>query len=251
MRPLLAALSFVLLAATQQPPIEQHIRALSTDAMEGRGLGTKGLEQAAAYIEKELRAAKLEPAFGKSYRQQFPVKMGVALGTNNRIEGLSADEWTPLGFSSPGAFEGKVAFVGYGIEAGPLNYRELEGIDLKGKVALMLRYEPQERDDQSPFDPRVVRGKAGRLQQHRRGSLILIGPRRCGPRRVADVSAERFTRAAAHYFPSRDVALLEYMELLAVFEASSRRLLPPKYASVTPEELDLRLRALRAVGGRR
>jgi SpoVK/Ycf46/Vps4 family AAA+-type ATPase len=69
---------------------------------------------------------------------------------------------------------------------------------------------------------------------------------------VADVSAERFTRAAADYFPSRDVELLEYMELLAVFEASSRRLLPPKYASVTPEELDLRLRALRAVvGGRR
>jgi hypothetical protein len=42
------------------------------------------------------------------------------------------------------------------------------------------------------------------------------------------------------------------MELLAVFEASSRRLLPAKYASVTPEELDLRLRTLRAVvGGRR
>ena len=44
------------------------------------------------------------------------------------------------------------------------------------------------------------------------------------------------------YFPSRDVELLEYMELLAVFEASSRRLLPAKYASMTPEELDLRLR---------
>ena len=69
---------------------------------------------------------------------------------------------------------------------------------------------------------------------------------------VSDVSADRFTRAAADYFPSRDVELLEYMELLAVFEASSRRLLPPKYASVTPEELDLRMRTLRAVvGGRR
>lgn len=69
---------------------------------------------------------------------------------------------------------------------------------------------------------------------------------------VADVSEDRFIRAAADYFPSRDVELLEYMELLAVFEASSRRLLPAKYASVTPEELDLRLRTLRAVvGGRR
>ena len=69
---------------------------------------------------------------------------------------------------------------------------------------------------------------------------------------IAEVSAERFIHAAADYFPSRDIELLEYMELLAVFEASSRRLLPAKYASVTPEELDVRLRTLRAVvGGRR
>jgi SpoVK/Ycf46/Vps4 family AAA+-type ATPase len=68
---------------------------------------------------------------------------------------------------------------------------------------------------------------------------------------VAEVSQERFIRAAADYFPSRDVELLEYMELLAVFEASSRRLLPAKYASVTPEELDLRLRTLRAIVGSR
>jgi len=68
----------------------------------------------------------------------------------------------------------------------------------------------------------------------------------------AAVGAERFLRAAADYFPSRDQELLDYMELLAVFESSSRRLLPAKYASMTPEELDVRLRALRVVvGGRR
>jgi transitional endoplasmic reticulum ATPase len=66
------------------------------------------------------------------------------------------------------------------------------------------------------------------------------------------VTADRFARAASDYFPSRDAELLEYMELLAVFEASSRRLLPPKYAGMSPEELDVRLRHLRAiVGGRR
>jgi transitional endoplasmic reticulum ATPase len=68
----------------------------------------------------------------------------------------------------------------------------------------------------------------------------------------ASIEAAHFIRAAADYFPSRDVELLEYMELLAVFETSSRRLLPPKYAVMTPEELDLRLRRLRAtVGSRR
>ena len=67
----------------------------------------------------------------------------------------------------------------------------------------------------------------------------------------APVLASHFERAAVDYFPSRDVELLEYMELLAVFESSSRRLLPSKYASLTPEELDSRLRTLRAVVGTR
>jgi SpoVK/Ycf46/Vps4 family AAA+-type ATPase len=67
----------------------------------------------------------------------------------------------------------------------------------------------------------------------------------------ATVSADNFTRAASDYFPSRDAELLEYMELLAVFETSSRRLLPAKYASMSPEDLDLRLRTLRAIVGSR
>lgn len=146
--------------------------------MEGRGLGTKGIAKASSYIEAELRAAGLEPAFAGSYRQKFPVKMGVALGKRNAIDGLDPADWTPLGFSSSGAFTGPVAFVGYGIEAEPLKYRELEGIDLKGKVAVMLRYEPQERDEKSPFDGKkpsrwsAMRYKA--MQARERGAVAVI-----------------------------------------------------------------------------
>ena len=68
----------------------------------------------------------------------------------------------------------------------------------------------------------------------------------------ATVLKENFTRAANDYFPSRDIELLEYMELLAVFESSSRRFLPLKYSGMTAEELDLRLRDLRLrIGNRR
>lgn len=167
-----------LVMSLEAQTIEQHIRTLSSDAMEGRGLNTEGLKKAADYIEKQLRAAKLRPAFGESYRQKFPVKMGVTLGDKNAIDGLSNDDWMPLGFSSSGAFEGKIAFVGYGIEAAPLNYRELDGIDLKGKVALMLRYEPQEKDDKSVFDGRkpsrwsAMRYKA--MQARERGAVAVI-----------------------------------------------------------------------------
>jgi len=65
------------------------------------------------------------------------------------------------------------------------------------------------------------------------------------------VTEAQFIHAASDYFPSRDAELLEYMELLAVFESSSRRLLPAKYASMSPEELDVRLRLLRATVGNR
>ena len=68
----------------------------------------------------------------------------------------------------------------------------------------------------------------------------------------ASVAKEHFVRAANDYFPSRDIELLEYMELLAVFESSSRRFLPVKYAGMTAEDLDLRLRDLRLrIGNRR
>ncbi|MGZ5434222.1 MAG: M28 family peptidase, partial [Thermoanaerobaculia bacterium] len=173
----LAAIALILLATTQQP-IETHIRTLSADSMEGRGLGTNGIGKAADYIEEELRTIGVQPAFGKSYRQKFPVKVGVSLGTDNRVDGLSNDEWTPLGFSSAGSFSGPIAFVGYGIEAPPLNYRELDGVDLKGKVALMLRYEPQERDDSSVFDGKkpsrwsAMRYKA--MQARERGAVAVV-----------------------------------------------------------------------------
>jgi transitional endoplasmic reticulum ATPase len=68
----------------------------------------------------------------------------------------------------------------------------------------------------------------------------------------ASVKKEHFIHAAGDYFPSRDIELLEYMELLAVFESSSRRFLPLKYAGMSPEELDLKLRELRLrIGNRR
>jgi SpoVK/Ycf46/Vps4 family AAA+-type ATPase len=68
----------------------------------------------------------------------------------------------------------------------------------------------------------------------------------------AKVTCEHFIRAANDYFPSRDIELLDYMELLAVFESSSRRFLPLKYADLTPEQLDQKLRELRLrIGNRR
>ncbi|MBE0711532.1 MAG: hypothetical protein IH583_04050, partial [Candidatus Aminicenantes bacterium] len=54
--------------------LEAHIRYLSADLLEGRAVGTKGIEMAARYQEDYFRTMGLEPAFGASYRQTFPLR---------------------------------------------------------------------------------------------------------------------------------------------------------------------------------
>lgn len=59
------------------------------------------------------------------------------------------------------------------------------------------------------------------------------------------VSQECFERAIADYVPARDAGMLEYMEMLAVFEASRRSLLPQRYRDLSQEDFNLRLRELK------
>ena len=65
------------------------------------------------------------------------------------------------------------------------------------------------------------------------------------------VSLDDLLRAARDYLPPRDMEMLEFMELLAVFEASNRRMLPPKYADLPIEALQERLHRLKLVAGHR
>ena len=67
----------------------------------------------------------------------------------------------------------------------------------------------------------------------------------------APIEPRHLAQAIADYLPSRDVEMLEYMELLAVFEASNRRMLPAKYARLTLDELQERLARLKSTCGNR
>ncbi|HVH36120.1 MAG TPA: hypothetical protein VM847_18635, partial [Tahibacter sp.] len=54
-----------------------------------------------------------------------------------------------------------------------------------------------------------------------------------------------FEHAVADYVPARDAGMLEYMEMLAVFEASRRSLLPQRYRDMSTGEFTARLRELK------
>ncbi len=71
------------------------------------------------------------------------------------------------------------------------------------------------------------------------------------PVKEAPVTVEDLRRAARDYLPPRDIDMLEFMELLAVFEASNRRMLPPKYANMPSDELQVRLNHLKLTVGLR
>ena len=135
--------------------IETHIRNLSDDRLEGRGLGTPGIELAARYQEDYFRTFGLEPAFGSSYRQTFPLR-AVTHDPQASLEiGSPAVQIAPALFDdflvrseredSPAEVSGELVYCGYMIQAPERNWDDIKGIDLKGKVLLAEINEPGNR----------------------------------------------------------------------------------------------------------
>jgi SpoVK/Ycf46/Vps4 family AAA+-type ATPase len=83
--------------------------------------------------------------------------------------------------------------------------------------------------------------------------MLLAAEYAAGPEMdlVALITKKHMMQAQADYLPSRDQKMLEYMELLAVFEASNRQMLPKKYQDMTAQELQARLDVLRLECGQR
>ena len=131
-----------------------HVRFLAAPEMKGRGAGTPELEQAAAYIAGQFRDLGLEPAGGDgSYRQPFVVTTGASMGPRNRFvarrEGSELTlepgrDYVPVSFSSAGFVTGGVVFAGYGVSAAEFAYDDYFHLDVKDKIVLVLRYEPQQ-----------------------------------------------------------------------------------------------------------
>ena len=65
------------------------------------------------------------------------------------------------------------------------------------------------------------------------------------------ITQEDLDKAADDVIPSRDTRMLEFMEMLAVFECSARRMLPDRYRHMTTDEVQKRLDELGLLLGRR
>lgn len=128
------------------------IKALTTPAMEGRGDGTKGLTRAEHLIAQRYKSLGLEPAgVAGSYLQPFTVITGSQLEPDSRLHILQGttktelrlkQDFIPFSFSASDTANGQVVFAGYGISASEFGYDDYENLDVKGKIVLVLRYEP-------------------------------------------------------------------------------------------------------------
>jgi hypothetical protein len=134
--------------------IRAHVRFLADDLLEGRGTGTRGGDIAARYIAAQFALDGLKPAgdngtylqevhfagvqtlpsTSASLRPSHGAALDLRLGDDymisNQAQTDSADVDAPI------------VFVGYGIEAPEYRWDDFKGIDVKGKVLLVIVNQP-------------------------------------------------------------------------------------------------------------
>jgi hypothetical protein len=185
------------------------IKFLASQEMKGRATGTPELEKAAAFIAADFRSFGLQPIDGKSYYQAFSVTTHARLGNDNRFAYTVAgkrvklsypEDFTPFNFSSRAKMSGPVVFAGYGITAPEYNYDDYQGIDVRDKIVLILRHEPQEFDDKSVFAGKVYTqhsqfwSKASNAKMHGARGVILVSDRAAHPGEAEEL--EKFAEVA-------------------------------------------------------
>ncbi len=172
MVPVLVVCAVCTVVATRLPAeeantaIEARLREsanyLASDELEGRGLGTKGLDKAADYIAAEFKKMGLKTdLYDGTPFQSFEVTTGAKLGKPNAARLVAEEQtidlkldknFTPMTVGGSGTFDVPVIFAGYGITAEKEQYDDYADLDVKDKAVIILRKEPQQGNPHSVFN---------------------------------------------------------------------------------------------------
>ncbi len=192
------AILFLAVCALSQPAAPTHfdgktwwdyVKVLADDNMEGRETGSAGLRRAEAYVIEQLKQAGLQPAGSDGYYQLVKFQSRQIVEKDSSIALIRAGKTVPLTLGSDAFFstrvnlapelEAPLVFVGYGLDIPEKNYDDLVGLDLKGKVAVILNGSPAEIPGalsahyQSSAERWKTLGKAGAV-----GIVFLSNPNR-------------------------------------------------------------------------
>ncbi|HEX8469254.1 MAG TPA: M28 family metallopeptidase [Allosphingosinicella sp.] len=152
----LALLSLALASpAPAQPAVESpifspesfrsHVAFLADDRLEGRDTGSRGFDLAALYVASRFEALGLKPAGGDGWYQQVPFLEtrltgepgSLVIGGRRFLHGQEV-VLSPTPDQGPVAIEAPAVFVGYGLEAPEIGIDDYNGLDVRGKIVVVL-----------------------------------------------------------------------------------------------------------------
>src|SRR5271154_1642001 len=138
--------------------IRAHVRYLSHDLLEGRGTGARGGDIAAEYIATQFALAGLKPAGDNgTYMQKVPMvgitpdpqtTFSLIPAKHPQIDLKPLDQYVAYDQTQQpqSDVDAQIVYVGYGIEAPEYKWDDYKGVDVRGKVLLMLVNEPPSDD---------------------------------------------------------------------------------------------------------
>ncbi|GAB5465214.1 MAG: hypothetical protein Kapaf2KO_06500 [Candidatus Kapaibacteriales bacterium] len=143
--------------------IKEDVEKLASDEFGGRRPGTPGIEKAASYIEKRFESIGLMPKGTEGYRQSFSTVENLEIDPSTELSvsliipkrGIPreklrpitrnldvGEDFVPYSYSSDGSVTADLVFAGFGISAQSYGYDDYNGIDAKGKIAVILTGNP-------------------------------------------------------------------------------------------------------------
>jgi len=154
-------------ASINPEAIRAHVRFLADDLLEGRGPGVRGGDLAAKYIASQFALDGLKPAGDNgTYFQQVDF-FGMKVNRDATTFTLAPNSGAPMDLhfgpdyivSNPRHtpavdIDAPIVFVGYGVNAPEFNWNDYDGIDVRGKVVLVIVGDPPSND------PNFFAGKA-------------------------------------------------------------------------------------------
>lgn len=140
-------------AAMSADSLAKHIAVLASDEYQGRKPFTEGETKTINYLKEQFAQAGLEPGNGESYFQDVPmVNITTAAAPSMQVESAKGkfslkgyDDyviWTDKTDSSITLDKTELVFAGYGVVAPEYNWNDYAGLDVKGKVVLVLVNDP-------------------------------------------------------------------------------------------------------------
>ncbi|MFK7735240.1 MAG: M28 family peptidase [Pirellulaceae bacterium] len=144
--------------------MKSDLTFLASDELKGRDTGSEGIAEAGEFIATRFRELGIGvDGFDGSPFQDFSIPGTSQLGEKEKnylsfswgdktLDGELGVNFTSVSLGSNGSFECPVVFAGYGISAPDLGYDDYEGIDVEGKVVIVIRKEPQQQNADSIFE---------------------------------------------------------------------------------------------------